>query len=304
MTSNDSSPTETEAYLNKWYEQKLAYNTRDVLLYSVSIGLNSLNWVYENHPNFSVFPTYVIALSIKGIDIDIVPFPPPAFTNGPPFPPLKGIKVYLDGERFIECIEPLDPSGGELIMKSRLIGCHKRGTGATIESESLISDAKTGKLKYRILTSGFCVGANNFKESGISATESVPIPKRPADKVVEFVTSPYQPHIYRLSGDYNPLHIDPDMAQMSGFQEPILHGLNSLGISAATVLKAFGEDKTENFKSIRCRFASTVKPGHTLAIEMWKEGNKVIFQTRVKETGKIALSNAYVILNDINKSKL
>lgn len=273
------------------------------MIYGVGIGLNTLNWVYENHPDFAVFPTFPITLLFKGTDFDVVSFPSQAMAEGPPLPPLRGMKVGLDGERYIEVVEPLDPSGGELTMKSRLIGVHKRGSGASVETEALITDSKTGKLKYRIVSGAFLVGAKDFKDSGITNSEAVPVPKRPADKVVEFVTSPYQPQIYRLSGDYNPLHVDPEMAQMSGFQEPILHGLNSLGISAAAVLKAYGEDKAENFKSIKCRFASTVIPGQTLAVEMWKEGNKIIFQSKVKETGKIALNNAYVVLNE-KKAKL
>jgi len=155
------------------------------------------------------------------------------------------------------------------------------------------------------VSGAFLVGAKNFKDSGKTNSESDPIPKRAPDAVVEFPTSPYQPQIYRLSGDYNPLHVDPEMASMSGFQEPILHGLNNLGVSAAAVLRTFGEDNAARFKAIKCRFASPVIPGQTLVVEMWKDSDsKIIFQTKVKETGKVAVSNAYVLLNNAGKAKL
>merc|ERR1712032_1717081 len=144
---------------------------------------------------------------------------------------------------------------------------------------------------------GFMVGAKGFKDAGVSTAEMVSPPKRAPDQEVEMKTGEFQTHAYRLSGDYNPLHIDPDMAPAMGFKEPILHGLCSLGITCRAALAAYGDNDPENFKALRCRFASPVIPGQTLVVRMWKEGSRVVLQTKVKETGKICINNSYLDLN-------
>ena len=164
-------------------------------------------------------------------------------------PPLPGIKVGLDGERYVEMIRPLDTAGSKVTIKSRLIGVHKRGSGASVETEAIIADEK-GPL-YRLVSGAFLVGAKDFKDSGITNSENVPVPKRNPDKVVEFKTDVNAAKLYRLSGDYNPLHIAEDMAQASGFQEPILHGLCTYGISCSVVLKAFLDNDPSKFKAIK-----------------------------------------------------
>lgn len=98
----------------------------------------------------------------------------------------------------------------------------------------------------------------------------------------------------------SPLHVDPSFAKMGGFKQPILHGLCFMGIASKAVYEKFGA-----FKNVKVRFAGSVFPGQTLVTEMWKEGGKVIFQTKVKETGKLAISGAAAELVDPNgKGKL
>ena len=131
------------------------------------------------------------------------------------------------------------------------------------------------------------------------ATAAYKPPKRAADVIVEEKTSEDQAALYRLNGDRNPLHIDPEFSKVGGFKTPILHGLCSLGVSAKHVFTKFGA-----FKNLKVRFAGVVLPGQTLKTEMWKEGNTVIFQTTVVETGKPAISGAGAELLDGAKAKL
>lgn len=96
-----------------------------------------------------------------------------------------------------------------------------------------------------------------------------------------------------MSGDYNPLHILPEFAAIGGFDQPILHGLCTMGIAGKHVLKAFGP-----YKDVKVRFAGVVYPGETVVTEMWKEGQIVVFTTKVKERSSVALAAAAATLVD------
>lgn len=103
----------------------------------------------------------------------------------------------------------------------------------------------------------------------------------------------------RLSGDLNPLHIDPSVAGAMGHPKPILHGLSSLGFSARHVLAKYGGNDPQNVRAVKARFNKTVLPGQTLVTEMWLEGKRVHFQTKIKENGNVAIGGAYVDLKNV-----
>jgi len=282
-------------YIGQESSTTVSYNRKDLILYAVGIGCNDLPFVYENAPGFAAFPTFPIILPFKGTSIDVVSFPSPAMMETMNTPPLPGTKVGLDGERYLEVLNPL-PLEGTFQLKSKVIGIHKRGQGALVENEVTLSDEKATYV--RIVSGVFLVGAKNFtpESAGQTNSESVKIPAREPDAIEETVTSPYQTHIYRLSGDYNPLHIDPRFAKISGFQEPILHGLCSLGVATRAVIKTYAGNDASQFKAVKLRFAKPVLPGETLVTRMWKEGNKVIIEVLVKERNLVVINNAYIEL--------
>lgn len=177
-----------------------------------------------------------------------------------------------------------------------------KGSGAVILLDVNTYDGK--ELICYNQFSVFVVGAGGFggKRSSEKAKAPVPPPKRAPDAVVIDSTTRDQAALYRLSGDWNPLHIDPSFAAMGGFKSPILHGLCSFGFAARHVLKQYADNDPSRFKAIKVRFVKPVMPGQSLQTEMWKEGNRIHIQCKVKETDAVVLSGAYVDLHGASEA--
>ncbi len=263
----------------------IAYDQRDVLLYAVGIGIQDLRFAYEGHPGFAVFPTFAIRWGGAGTPIDRVAMP---VSPGP---------LNIDAERQIEQLRPL-PLAGKVTVVSRLIAVHPRGKGnAFVESESQVMDAD-GQVCVRMVSGSFRRGIEQlgdiaaFEGRGQTRSVKIDLPARPADVDVSAVIAVNQAHLYRLSGDYNPLHIDPAAAQFGGFQTPILHGLCTFGHCAQLLLGELCGGDPARFKSLRLRFSSPVYPGETLRVLAWHDGpGRVVFEARVGD--KPVVANAY-----------
>uniref|UniRef100_A0A8C6URX2 Hydroxysteroid (17-beta) dehydrogenase 4 n=1 Tax=Neogobius melanostomus TaxID=47308 RepID=A0A8C6URX2_9GOBI len=227
-------------------------------------------FLYENHEEFGCLPTFGVIISqnammdgglssVPGLNIDLT--------------------RVLHGEQYLELYKPLPTSG---ILRFAPFSMH------AYNGDELIC-----YNQYSI----FVVGAGGFGGKRSSDKPPVPPPQRAPDAVVIESTTRDQAALYRLSGDWNPLHIDPSFAAMGGFKEPILHGLCSFGFAARHVLKRYADNDPSRFKAIKVRFIKPVLPGQSLQTEMWKEGDRVHLQCKVKETGAVVLSGAYVDLH-------
>jgi acyl dehydratase len=113
---------------------------------------------------------------------------------------------------------------------------------------------------------------------------------------VDIPTKPDQALIYRLSGDRNPLHSDPGIAKAAGFPRPILHGLCTYGITCRAVLQAYADFDPSRIKSHQVRFSSPVFPGETISVDLWKDGDVVSFEARVKDRGVTVVKNGKTVL--------
>lgn len=195
----------------------------------------------------------------------------------------------------MELYKPL-PRAGKLKCEAVVADVLDKGSGLVILVDVYSYSGK--ELICYNQFSIFLVGSGGIggKRTSDKVKEAVPVPNRRPDAVLTDITSLNQAALYRLSGDWNPLHIDPNFASLAGFNRPILHGLCTFGYSARHVLQQFADNDVSRFKAIKARFAKPVYPGQTLQTEMWKEGNRIHFQTKTQETGDIVISNAYVDL--------
>ena len=263
----------------------IRYDRRDVMLYAVGIGIADLRYVYERDPGFAVFPTFAIRWGSAGVPYDraLIPDSP-----GP---------LNIDAERYLEFVAPL-PLEGEVQVRSRLIAAHPRGKGnGFVETESEVVDA-AGRVCVRMVSGSFRRGISAlgdiapFEGSGATRSTKIDMPGRAPDLDLSVRIADNQAHLYRLSGDYNPLHIEPAAAKFGGFDRPILHGLCTFGHCAQTLLGALCGGAPTRFGRIRVRFASPVYPGDTLRIHAWRDGpGRVVFNALVGDT--VVVSNAF-----------
>lgn len=272
----------------------ITYDRRDVLLYAVGIGCRDLRHIYEGHPQFAVFPTFAIRWGSAGVQIDPQALPP---SPGP---------MTIDAERHLTQLAPLPlPAEGATATvqaRSRLLAVHPRGKGASFtEFETEVLDAG-GQVCIRIVTGIFRRGVAQLGDiepfAGRGRTQSVKIdvPERAPDLVLSVPIPSNQAEVYRLSGDYNPLHIDPAAAKTGGFDAPILHGLCTYGHCGQQLLAALAGGDPARFGALKLRFASPVLPGDTLQLRAWHDGpGRVLFDGRVTDARgeRTVVSNAF-----------
>jgi len=281
-----------------------------LLTYAVGVGAKNdeLPFVYELDPKFSALPTYPVVLSLKGADSDVNLFSQRIKSRPVPgVPPMNPNRV-VHATQSIEIIKPLPlVSGDGWKYKSRFTGVSENKTGIILTTESTLVDPN-GVVYAKLFSSSFSLGAKatgeKFSKIIAGPPQGKPIPKdRKADWVVQEETTPEQAIIFRLSGDYNPLHIDPKIGQAAGFGGVILHGLSTYGFAGRAVLKSVGGSDPNSLKFLGVRFTAPVKPGDKLETSIWDVGQgpngtvEVAFETKNLATGKVALGGgiAYVV---------
>jgi acyl dehydratase len=265
------------------------YSERDSIIYALSLGLGfnptdpgELKYVFEK--GLQTFPTMAVILGHPG----------PWMTN-----PETGIDYarVLHGEQHLEIHKPLPTEGG-IVGRTKILEIVDKGAdkGALITTERKIYEQESGELLNTQSAVIFARGNGGFGGPVTSGPAPHALPDREADTVVDIPTSTRAALLYRLNGDYNPLHADPELAAKAGFDAPILHGLATYGIAARAILKAFDIGDASRLKSIGLRFSAPVYPGETIRTGLWKDGDIVSFRSSVVERDVTVLNNGRAVV--------
>ncbi|XP_031828485.2 peroxisomal multifunctional enzyme type 2 [Nomia melanderi] len=282
---------------------KHTYNNRDTILYALGVGAtvkepSDLQYLYECHENFTTLPTFytlygpMFAMNSKMLEDSL-----PGFQINP--------MKMLHGEDYIELHKPV-PTEATVETHFKLVDILDKGSGAVFLINYETFDTMTGDKLSTGQISLFSIGSGGFqgKRTSPHVVPTIDPPNRKPDASVTQQTSFDQAALYRLSGDRNPLHIDPNLAQMAGYKTPLLHGLCSFGFSVRHVLQTYANGDSSLFKAVKGRFANPVFPGQTLRTDMWQNGNRIHFQTYITETNVPVVTGAYVDLKDVNIKQL
>ncbi|KAK4451682.1 HotDog domain-containing protein [Podospora aff. communis PSN243] len=287
---------------------------RDVLLFARSIGATKeeLHFLYELHPDFSVFPTYPVILPFKTNTQEVIDFYAAQKAVQIPGVPAFDATRAVDGQRLIQFLKPLPPTseGKKFEARTKVIGVWDKGRpGTVVETETNLVEVATGEVYSRVIGSAFYVGQGGWSGPKGPATVNYPPPKgKKPDVVFEETTSAETALLYRLNGDYNPLHATPEPGKKMGFGGVIIHGLYSFNWACHGLLKALGASDPANIKEYQARFASPVRPGDKLVTSVWRDSARtgeiqdgwedIRFEVKV-EGGKVCLSNGRALMKDL-----
>jgi acyl dehydratase len=276
------------------------YTERDSMLYALGLGIGAdavdggqLQYVYEK--DLRTVPTMATVLGSPG------------FWWRDTRTGVDWVKL-VHGEQAIRVFKPL-PTTATVVAHNRVMSITDKGAGrgaiAVIKRE--IRDQSSGELLAEVVHGSFLRGDGGYSEaSGGGPAPSDPgppalpaPPESAAHLEVEFATLEQQALIYRLSGDYNPLHADPDVARAAGFNRPILHGLCTYGMAAHAVLRAVTGYDASRIRSFAVRFTAPVIPGETIRFQLWeRDSSSFHLRARVHRAGEatVVLNNGVVEL--------
>jgi acyl dehydratase len=262
-----------------------SWTSTDSQLYAIGVGaglgdpLRELEFTTENSEGIEqkVLPTYGVLLAQAGASRSLGDF---------------DRAMLVHAEQYVELHQPL-PVAGTLRATATVTGIYDKGSGALVESQSVAVDAATGEPMITTRSSTFIRGEGGFGGDRGTA-EPWQLPDRTPDHKVVEQTRPEQALLYRLSGDRNPLHVDPKFAARGGFSRPILHGLCTYGVTGRALLHELCGGDPARFISMGGRFSAPVLPGESLVVSIWADADgSAAFQT-AKDDGTVVIDRGRV----------
>ena len=275
------------------------YGDKDVLLYALGIGLGAdpmneteLPFVYER--GLKVVPTAATVLASNN-NRAAEGRPAPQLPEGHRQSQMNFV-MMVHGEQKVELHKPL-PTSGTFTAESRTVGAWDKGEGkgAVVANETVWTDEK-GEKAATLTMSMFYRGDGGFGGPTEGQPEPHAVPTRAPDLTVDVSTRPDQALLYRLNGDRNPLHSDPEFAKRAGFPRPILHGLCTYGLTCRAVLQAITDYDADQILSHQVRFSSPVFPGETISVDLWRDGKAISFEAKIKDRGVTVIRNGLTML--------
>jgi acyl dehydratase len=273
--------------------RKASWTERDVLLYHLSIGAGAhdaprLDRVYE--PRLRVLPTFAVVAG-QGVS-----------AGEAMSPSMSAPGLDLDMRRILHAGQATElhrqiPVAGSARIATRVADVWDKGKAAVVVLEQVAYDDRDERL-WTNRMQVWAHGEGGFGgDSGPSSSWSAP--DRAPDHELETRTRPDQALLYRLNGDLNPLHADPEFAAMAGFDRPILHGLCTYGIVARDVIDRVLDGDELRMASYAVRFAGIVLPGETIRTAVWEDGGTLtLLATCPDRDGEVVLSHASMTLRD------
>ncbi|GGC18772.1 enoyl-CoA hydratase [Novosphingobium marinum] len=268
------------------------YTFRDTILYALGLGYGAdpldtseLPFVYEG--DLKCLPSYANVLCHPGF-----------WAQKPEFG-IDWVKI-LHAEQDFHMHGTLPPQGS-IRGEYKVAGIEDKGPerGALLHQLKELYDAESNEHLATVRSTLFLRGNGGEGSFGDAMPAADKLPEREPDKVVEIPTLPRQALIYRLSGDYNPLHADPAVARKAGFEMPILHGLCTNGIATRAILKTYCGDEPANLTSMFVRFSRPVMPGETIRCEFFEEGaGSLRFRAIAKERDTVVLDRCSARYSD------
>ncbi|MGQ9653326.1 MAG: MaoC/PaaZ C-terminal domain-containing protein [Thermodesulfobacteriota bacterium] len=256
-------------------------NWKDAVLYALGVGaqIEELPFLYENaQGGFKVLPTFAVVPSFKPFG-ELILQMKLDFTR------------ILHGEQLIQLYQPI-PSQGKLSTVAQVKNIYDKGKGALLvfRFETSSEGGQAGGARE---TPVFYRGEGGFGGDPGPASEPLNPPHGvEPDLRVSYKIPENQAALYRLNGDINPLHIDPNFAKLAGFERPILHGLCTYGYAGRAILHGICGGDVTRFKEFKARFANVVFPGETLITEGWKEKDgRYLIQVRTDRA--VVINQAY-----------
>jgi acyl dehydratase len=264
-------------------EVEQVYTAKDTILYALGLGFGAdpvdahqLKFVYEDGLKaLPTMPVVLAPLARAGVDLGI------------------NRTLVVHGEQGLTLHKPV-PASGTVIGRTYLdeIVDKGAGKGALLYFRREVLNKETGEPIASITSTTFARGDGGFGGPAGPAKPIHELPARAPDLSCDIATLPQAALIYRLSGDYNPLHADPGFAKAGGFPRPILHGLCTYGVAGHALLRLLCDYDPTRLKRMDVRFSAPVYPGETIRTEIWREGGgRFGFRCRVVERDVVATNN-------------